>query len=197
MEKDISVRWEINNSDTCSYFISQKISESAVNYTDSLSANRSPIATKIFGFPWTKSVEVTPNQIKISKHDWVEWDVLAEPLAGLIKEHVNEKAAKGTVEENPEISNHEITHELAEPIQALFDNEINPAVASHGGYIRLVDIKDNKILISMEGGCQGCAQSQATLREGVVTAVKKYFPQIQDVVDVTNHADGHNPYFSA
>jgi Fe/S biogenesis protein NfuA len=78
---------------------------------------------------------------------------------------------------------------------ALFDNEINPAVASHGGHIRLVDIKDNKIFIAMEGGCQGCAQSQATLKEGVVTAVKKYFPQIQDVVDVTNHAQGNNPYY--
>lgn len=194
MDREITVRWEIKDADTCRYFLNKKISKNEALYADSTSANRSPLASKIFGFPWTKSVEVKPDEVSISKHDWVEWDVLAEPLAGLIKEHLNEKSS-GTIEENPEVKDHEIHHPLAEQISILIDNEINPAVASHGGYIRLMNIKDNKVFISMEGGCQGCAQSQATLREGVVTTIQKYFPQIQDVVDITNHAQGENPYY--
>ncbi|OQW49072.1 MAG: hypothetical protein A4S09_12665 [Proteobacteria bacterium SG_bin7] len=195
MDQEIIIRWEIRDNQTCSYFLNKKISKNEVLYTDSLSANRSPLAAKIFGFPWTKSVELKPDQVNILKHDWVEWEVLAEPLAGLIKEHLNEKLQRGNIEENPEIKDHEIHHPLAEQISILIDNEINPAVAAHGGYIRLMNVKDDKVFISMEGGCQGCAQSQATLKEGVVTTIQKYFPQIQDVVDVTNHAQGENPYF--
>ncbi len=191
----VSVHWEIKDSDTCQYFLDKNISSQSVNYTDSQTAGRSPLAAKIFGFPWTKAVEVAPQHVIVAKHDWVEWDVLAEPLAGLIKEHISERGER--VEENPELKTAaEIHHPLAEPLTALLENEINPQVASHGGYIRLMDVKENKVYISMEGGCQGCSQSQATLKEGVATTIKKYFPQVADVIDMTNHAHGENPYYT-
>ncbi len=191
----MNIRWEIQSGDSCRYEIDKNISRECVNYDDSLLASRSPLASKIFGFPWTKAVEVGPQHIVVSKHDWVEWEVLAEPLAGLIREHLAERT--GQIEENPEIKKAaEISHPLAEPLSALIENEINPQVASHGGFIRLVDIKESSVFISMEGGCQGCSQSQATLKEGIAATMKKYFPQIQDVVDVTNHAQGTNPFFN-
>ena len=56
--------------------------------------------------------------------------------------------------------------ELKEKVQALLDNSINPAVAGHGGYIELIDVKDNTVYIQMSGGCQGCGGADVTLKAG-------------------------------
>lgn len=81
-------------------------------------------------------------------------------------------------------------------IQQLLDEEINPAVASHGGRIDLVDYANRVVYIRMSGGCQGCSSSAATLRQGVEQSLLKRFPRIKQIVDVTDHAAGQNPYYS-
>ena len=80
-------------------------------------------------------------------------------------------------------------------IQRLFDDQINPAVASHGGYITLLDVSEATVYIRMEGGCQGCGMSHITLKQGVETEVRRVAPSIQEVLDVTDHAEGKNPYY--
>ncbi len=84
----------------------------------------------------------------------------------------------------------------AKAVQKVLDNEINPAIASHGGMISLVDVKDNTAYIRLGGGCQGCGMADVTLKQGVVVAIKKAIPDIHEVLDVTDHAGGKNPYFS-
>ncbi|MFY9269415.1 MAG: NifU family protein [Candidatus Manganitrophaceae bacterium] len=83
----------------------------------------------------------------------------------------------------------------AKAIQNVLDTEINPAVASHGGVVSLVDVKEDVAYIRMGGGCQGCGMSTVTMKQGVVTAIKKAVPTIKDVLDVTDHANGANPYY--
>ncbi len=80
-------------------------------------------------------------------------------------------------------------------VQLLLDEQINPAVSSHDGYIRLVEVKDDTAYIRFEGGCQGCAMAHVTLRQGVEVMIKEQVPEIVAVVDVTDHASGTNPYF--
>lgn len=80
-------------------------------------------------------------------------------------------------------------------IEALFDNQIRPALAQHGGNVEVVDIDNDILYVRLTGGCQGCASSKATLKDGIVTTVKKKFPEIIDVVDVTDHNQGENPYY--
>lgn len=82
-------------------------------------------------------------------------------------------------------------------IQNLFRDEINPALASHGGFVELLDYKDHTAYIHMGGGCQGCASSQATLRQGIELRLREEVPEIVEIVDQTNHAAGKNPYFHA
>lgn len=79
-------------------------------------------------------------------------------------------------------------------IEELFDNEVRPALMSHGGNIELVDVEDNKVYVKLTGGCQGCAGAQATLKAGVERMVQEKYPEITEVVDVTNHGHGDNPY---
>jgi len=85
---------------------------------------------------------------------------------------------------------------LAETIQQVLDTQINPAVSGHGGYINLVDVRGEIAYIKMSGGCQGCGMASVTLKQGVVTAIKRAVPAIKEVLDTTDHAGGSNPYFS-
>lgn len=80
-------------------------------------------------------------------------------------------------------------------IETLLKEKINPSIASHGGRVSLVDVKDNIMFVQMEGGCQGCAASAVTLRQGIEATVKNTIPQIEEIIDITDHASGKNPYY--
>jgi Fe/S biogenesis protein NfuA len=81
-------------------------------------------------------------------------------------------------------------------VQSVLDEEINPAVAGHGGYINLIDVQDRNIYIEMGGGCQGCGMANVTLKQGVERILRGHFPEIDEILDVTDHAGGHNPYYA-
>lgn len=90
----------------------------------------------------------------------------------------------------------ELTGELPQKVQAVLDQAINPALASHGGYAALVDIDGSVVHVTMGGGCQGCAASAMTLREGIKKMLLAALPEITDVVDATDHAAGENPFYT-
>jgi Fe/S biogenesis protein NfuA len=84
---------------------------------------------------------------------------------------------------------------LAERVKTVLASEINPAIASHGGVITLVGVKDTEIYLEMGGGCQGCAMSRMTLRQGVERMVRQAVPEVSVIHDVTDHSSGENPFF--
>ena len=85
---------------------------------------------------------------------------------------------------------------LAEKIQLILDEQVNPSIASHGGKINLVDVKGTEVFMEMTGGCQGCAASKMTLRQGVERMIRQHVPEVTEIHDVTDHDAGENPYFS-
>jgi Fe/S biogenesis protein NfuA len=85
---------------------------------------------------------------------------------------------------------------LAERIQRIFEEEVNPRIASHGGAVELVDVDEGTLYVRMSGGCQGCAASAATLRMGIERMVREAVPEVQEIVDVTDHTAGSNPYYA-
>ncbi len=91
-----------------------------------------------------------------------------------------------------------IPHEdqLRQKLEHVLDTAINPAIAAHGGYITLEKVVGNDVYITMQGGCQGCAASRMTLRMGVEQAFRDAVPELGEVVDVTDHSSGLNPYYS-
>ncbi|MEK9846686.1 MAG: NifU family protein [Rhodospirillaceae bacterium] len=82
-------------------------------------------------------------------------------------------------------------------IKEILDTRVNPSVAAHGGHISLIDVVGPRAFIRMEGGCQGCGMANATLKDGVEVEIKKEVPSIQQVLDVTDHAEGTNPYYQS
>ena len=85
--------------------------------------------------------------------------------------------------------------ELGAAVQELLDREVNRAVANHGGKISLLAVRDRRLFITMSGGCQGCASSQVTLRQGFEVMVRRVAPEITEVVDATDHAAGRQPFY--
>ena len=90
----------------------------------------------------------------------------------------------------------DLSGELPEKVQAVLDQAVNPALASHGGFARLVGIEDTKVFVTMGGGCQGCAASAMTLKDGIKTMLMDSLPEITDVVDATDHSAGENPFYT-
>ena len=95
-----------------------------------------------------------------------------------------------------DLSELELTGELPDKVRQLLDAHINPALAMHGGMAELVEVEDDKVFIRMGGGCQGCSMSMLTLREGITAMIKEALPEVSDVIDVTDHDAGENPFYS-
>ena len=85
--------------------------------------------------------------------------------------------------------------EVKDKIQRILDEMINPAVASHGGWVELLDVKENIAYLRLGGGCQGCGMVNVTLKQGIEATLKEEIPQLAGVIDSTDHAGGANPYY--
>lgn len=113
-------------------------------------------------------------------------------LRGATVDFVGQLMGGGFKIENP---NPVWSDPLAQGVQELIDAQINPGVASHGGHVELLDVKDNTVYVRMGGGCQGCGMASVTLTQGVEVLLKQTYPQIEAVVDTTDHAGGTNPFY--
>lgn len=118
----------------------------------------------------------------VARDTGVPWSTLLPAIEGAVA-----GAAAGTPDEQA----------IRERVEVILERDINPSVASHGGYIELLDVRGTELYIHMGGGCQGCSQSQATLRMGVEQQIKQAVPEVTAIFDTTDHAAGANPYFRA
>lgn len=109
-------------------------------------------------------------------------------------DRVNESGFEVTPASVAVSKNGEPTGVLADKVRDVLDSQVNPAIASHGGMISLVSVEETDIYVEMSGGCQGCALSAMTLRQGVERMLREAVPELTAVHDITDHASGENPY---
>ena len=119
----------------------------------------------------------------------------APDLQGAVIDYVDDLNSSGFNIENPNTPTWD--DPKAQQIQELIDERINPAVAAHGGQIELLNVEEDSIYIHMGGGCQGCGMANVTLKHGIEAMIQEVFPEIKHVIDITDHAAGDNPYYSA
>jgi Fe/S biogenesis protein NfuA len=86
---------------------------------------------------------------------------------------------------------------VADRVRQVLEQQINPAIASHGGYAELVAVEGDTAYLRMGGGCQGCGLAQVTLSQGIEVAIKDAVEEIEQVIDVTDHSSGDNPYYES
>jgi Fe-S cluster biogenesis protein NfuA len=208
--KNVTVFYEATPNPQSMKFIvasDQAMTSQTANFTTAGEALRSPLANKIFGFPWAAGVMIGPNFVTISKQEWVDWDILADPLSELIKEHLQREepifyvstaddldASKGfslgrgtdgaasgsdaSGDVDPNAS------PVVQQIQIILRDEIRPAVAMDGGDIVFAKYENGRVHLHMRGACAGCPSSMYTLKEGIETRLKSAIPEIIEVVAV-------------
>lgn len=171
------------NPATMKFLLHREVTNQGFDCPTAQEAERSPLASKIFGFPWTSSVYVGSNFITVTKQDWVDWDLLAQPLSGLIQEHMdsNEPVVIEivTIEEDDTKDS-----PLIRNIKSVLNREIRPVVALDGGDIVFSKYQDGILYIHMRGACSGCPSSSITLKQGIETRMKELFPEISEVVAI-------------
>jgi Fe/S biogenesis protein NfuA len=91
----------------------------------------------------------------------------------------------------------DLSGEVAQRVIQVLEEQINPAIAAHGGHADLVAVEDSIAYLRLGGGCVGCGMASVTLSQGIEVAILDMVPEITEVVDVTDHASGSNPYYEA
>ena len=86
---------------------------------------------------------------------------------------------------------------LVDRVQQVLTEQVNPAIASHGGGAELVSVDGTIAYLRLFGGCQGCGLAQVTLKQGIERIILESIPELSQVVDVTDHASGEDPYYQS
>jgi Fe/S biogenesis protein NfuA len=114
--------------------------------------------------------------------------------AGMVMQNPNRPAASPPMGARPPA---DLSGELPQRVLTVLEEQINPAIASHGGRADLVAVEDGIAYLRLSGGCQGCGLASVTLSQGIEVAILDTVPEITEVIDVTDHASGDNPYYEA
>lgn len=85
---------------------------------------------------------------------------------------------------------------IPDRVRTLLEREINPAIAAHGGVVRMTDFRDGTVFLAFGGGCHGCGMVDVTLKQGIETRIREAIPEVVEVVDTTDHDSGENPYYA-
>ncbi len=122
-------------------------------------------------------------------------DLATDPSGdgGLVIVNPNTPPAPARALDLPEL---DLADPFAARVVAVLDEQVNPSIASHGGRAELVAVADASVYLRLSGGCQGCGMAKATLSEGIEVLLREAIPEIAEVVDVTDHDDGVNPYYA-
>jgi Fe/S biogenesis protein NfuA len=127
-------------------------------------------------------------------------------LRGAVLDLSGDGTGPGLVMRNPnvptpslsggELGDLELVGTPEEKVRTLLSERINPAIASHGGVAHLVSVDGSVAMLELGGGCQGCGLAAVTLRQGIERAILEAVPEIDEVVDVTDHSMGTNPFYA-
>ncbi len=153
----------------------------------------SPLVDKIFDIENVSEVLVNHDVARVTMMGDSDWEMKI-PLVGMA---IRDALASGA----PLISEAVATsmlppEEIRRRVQQVLDTVINPAVASHGGVVSLLDVSNNAVFLEFGGGCQGCGMVSVTLKYGVERTIREEVPEVGEILDTTDHAAGRNPYYA-
>lgn len=152
-----------------------------------------PLAGTLFDAdPGIKSVRISHGEIMIgTKPSPQDWRPLARAIGGAIRNHLQE--GKDVALEGAK-QNLTGTDSVRHQVQEVIDQELNPALAAHGGFVEILHNDGMDFYLNMGGGCQGCGAAAATMRQGIEVAIREKVPEVANIYDGTDHAAGENPY---
>lgn len=168
------------NPSTLKFNFETPIADGSFEFPNVESTDTSPLAAKIFGFPWVSSVFIGKDFMTITKQDWVDWSVIAQPLSGLLSEHLS-SGQPVFVQKTLDPDVNENDSPIIKQIKKVLKEEIRPVVAMDGGDVVFSKFENNILYIQMKGACNGCPSSQATLKEGIEVRIREAIPEVKFV----------------
>ena len=167
------------------------LSRASLTFTSESDTENAPLAKKLLDLPYIAQVNIAGQVVTLTGDNIESWPAVGKEIGGVIREQIKSGEAPVT-EEAMEIGDSTLFDEVNE----LIKNDVNPSIASHGGIITLQNVSDGKAYVTMGGGCQGCSASSVTLKQGVESYLVAKVDGINEVVDMTNHSEGVNPYYT-
>ena len=161
-------------------------------------AKNSPLAMKLFHFPFVREVFIAKNFVSLTKYDAMEWEDVVMEVREFIREYLAEGAV--VVHEIEGVQENEIFEESTEKVAsinqqelgevetrivAILDEFVKPAVESDGGNIRFMSYEAGVVSVLLQGACSGCPSSTVTLKQGIENLLKKMLPTlVKEVVAI-------------
>lgn len=194
MDREIRITAEPIDGGRCRFVLDEPLLDGARRFASPDAAKGSPLVEALFGVRGVTEVVVSGGTLTVTKDSPAPWQVTAKEIGVAIR-----RALAGAVPPvaAPTPTESADDEALYGRVADLFEAEINPAIARHGGFVELLDVQDGVVMLRMGGGCQGCGMADVTLRQGIETALRQRVPEVAGIVDVTDHSAGTNPYVSA
>ncbi len=194
MTEEIRITAEPKDNNTCRFVVDRPIYPDGSAFFGSRErAIGSGLAEKLFAIDGVSAVLIQDNVVTVTAATGGNWMPVAKQVGATIRAVVGsgEKAVSDAV-----LSSIPDADVIKKRVQSILDQEINPAVAAHGGWVELIDVKRNEVFIRMGGGCVGCGMADVTLKQGVEKTIREAIPEVGAIMDTTDHASGRNPYYS-
>ena len=188
---NIQIRAEVDKDDirVCRFTVDRPVHSGADSFASADEAKGNKLAESLFHLPGISKVELNGYQVAVTQSGEEDWRQIGKRIGAAIRNFLNPP---------PEIPEGELlaASALREKVQQILDDQINPGVASHGGFVELLDVQEDNIYIRMGGGCQGCGAADVTLKMGIERLIRDQVPQVREIFDTTDHASGQNPFYA-
>jgi Fe-S cluster biogenesis protein NfuA len=189
----ISCEVDKRNSAICRFTVNRTLHVGAATFENKSQTQHSLLGQKLFQIDGVTRVQLIGHLLVVSKSPQEDWEKLIKQVESILEAFLVSGFALS--QEQVEDRMMLMGRGTKEKVQYLLTHKINPGVAAHAGFVELVEVKDNNVYIRLGGGCQGCGAADFTLRQGIEAIIRKQVPEILEVLDVTNHAAGTNPYY--
>ena len=163
-------------------------------------AMSSPLAIKLFHFPFIKEVFIAKNFVSLTKYEMMEWEDVVIEIREFIREYlaaggvvVNEAEENASKTESSEVEKTVLEEvkpeelgEVETRIVDILEEYVAPAVESDGGNIKFISYEEGKVSVLLQGACSGCPSSTVTLKQGIESILKKMLPTLVTEVVAIN-----------
>jgi Fe-S cluster biogenesis protein NfuA len=176
----------------CRFTVNRTLYIGAKTIADEREARGMPLAEKLFEIEGVQRIQLIGRLLVVNKSEAAAWDAIIERVEAVLTAYF----VSGLALSPDEIRDHMmlVGRNAREKVQYLIDQQINPGVAAHAGFVELIDVRDDTVYLRLGGGCQGCGAADFTLRQGIESVIRREVPEIRRVLDITDHAAGENPY---
>jgi Fe-S cluster biogenesis protein NfuA len=180
--------------DVCRFIVAHEISPGRnISCRDKDTAQGAPLLEALFNIDGIREVLVSGNIVTVAKNTDESWLIIGKIIGDSIRNIL--RSAKPPIPSDWQRKSPGESF-IRNEVEKILTSRINPGVSTHGGRVELVEVKGTEIYLRFAGGCQGCGAANVTLKQGIEKAIRSRIPEITNVIDITDHASGKNPYYT-